>query len=448
MKCISLVDRIKFEFEGNIHKNAIAFGDVDNDSCNELVVGNLAGALSIFKGMQSKPWAFAQNLGMISSVIVGDIMNINKNMVVSISTEGSLYLFNVSENLNYRLELIKLGRTKSPSVVSCGEEATEYLKSGKTNDTLLLKAFHNQRLPANTKTSLLADIDNDGNVELVVGLTDRVVRTYRWVKLNEMGGKLIGIHKWEFADQIGTISLNPNSNDGGVNIIVSQPGGTYAKLECWGKRKLKTDKPNEETFTIEVHSEDYGENGEEKVSNLTPFYYELDSAKMRNRNISTEIVGGIYGLNRNNEETKSLLAIGTVDGTLMLVDESEILWSLQVDHQVFALAKLDVIEPDKEELIACAWDGQTYIVNRDRCTVRFEFDEPVSAFIAGHYTVNPEKRPDTVPCLVYATFSNAIHLFYNVKLRSTISKTYGLEKFCSELLYDFPDFVEENEEDK
>lgn len=33
--------------------------------------------------------------------------------------------------------------------------------------------------------------------------------------------------------------------------------------------------------------------------------------------------------------------------------------------------------------MACAWDGQTYIIDHNRSVVRFQFDENVNAFCAG-----------------------------------------------------------------
>ena len=36
-----------------------------------------------------------------------------------------------------------------------------------------------------------------------------------------------------------------------------------------------------------------------------------------------------------------------------------------------------------EEVVACAWDGQTYIIDQNRTVVRFQFDENVNAFCAG-----------------------------------------------------------------
>ncbi len=37
----------------------------------------------------------------------------------------------------------------------------------------------------------------------------------------------------------------------------------------------------------------------------------------------------------------------------------------------------------REEVVACAWDGQTYIIDHARMVVRFQFDENVNAFCAG-----------------------------------------------------------------
>lgn len=80
--------------------------------------------------------------------------------------------------------------------------------------------------------------------------------------------------------------------------------------------------------------------------------------------------------------------------------------SLQVDQQLFALSKLDMTNDGKEELIVCSWEGYTYILNRNKHVVRFQTEEPVSGFCAGHYKLNVT---DTmVPCLIYSTFTNKV----------------------------------------
>ncbi|XP_076328664.1 KICSTOR complex protein ITFG2-like isoform X2 [Tachypleus tridentatus] len=373
MRAVSFVDHIQFHFNGNICKDAIVLADVDNDGYYELAVGNVQGDLAIFRETAKWPWAVANDLGMISSIAVGDIMNAEKNFLICISGEGWCSIFNVPPKQDFPLE--------------------EQKKQ--------LQPFHTQRIPANTKSCLLADIDGDGEVELVIGLTDRVLRTYRWVRqphssTSDFKGKLVGLHKWEFPNQIGGISIN-TTPEGSTCILAAQPGGSYVKLEC-SASLLDTADENLEKSSL--------------ASKLTPESHPLASCRTQNPSISCEIIGGVCGT-RDGQNVTSLLAIATLDGTLMLVDQDEILWALQVDHQLFCLTKLDVINDGKEEIIACAWDGQTYIVNQDCQSVRFNFEEPVCTFTAGYYSISLNQ---TVPCFVYATFSNRLYLYHGVQL--------------------------------
>ncbi len=39
---------------------------------------------------------------------------------------------------------------------------------------------HRQQLPANICVAEIRDVDGDGNKELILGLTDRILRTYRF----------------------------------------------------------------------------------------------------------------------------------------------------------------------------------------------------------------------------------------------------------------------------
>lgn len=77
---------------------------------------------------------------------------------------------------------------------------------------------------------LIGDIDNDGNLELVLGLTDRVVRSYRWTQ-NITGGKLVCLNKWECANQIGNVTINYD-NAQQPSLLISQPGGTFMRIRC------------------------------------------------------------------------------------------------------------------------------------------------------------------------------------------------------------------------
>lgn len=54
MRAISLVNRLEFDFGGNVVRKGIALGDVDNDGNNELIIGNESGEVVIFKVTKSE----------------------------------------------------------------------------------------------------------------------------------------------------------------------------------------------------------------------------------------------------------------------------------------------------------------------------------------------------------------------------------------------------------
>ena len=78
-----------------------------------------------------------------------------------------------------------------------------------------------------------------------------------------------------------------------------------------------------------------------------------------------------------------------------------------VDHHLSALCRLDVTGDGADEIIACAWDGQTYILDQQRNSVRFQFEEPVKGFCAGMYSVTPKKNS---PCFLYNNFNNKVNI--------------------------------------
>ncbi|PRD35172.1 UNVERIFIED_CONTAM: Itfg2 [Trichonephila clavipes] len=508
MRAVSFVSRLVFEFKGNVSKNAICLGDADNDNDYELAIGNLHGDMAIFKGDHTHPFFEAHDLGMlililqIMVIVIGDVLNEGKNSTICISGEGLCSIFEIkNENL---LE----------------------------NERKNLQPFHAQRLPANTKVALLADVDNDGELELVLGLTDHVLRTYRWVRIsqntNDFSGKLVGLHKLELADQIGSISLNP-STDGTPYILVAQSGGTYINFQC----------------CVEYDDDEDPDNNSVGSKLTTPVHHPLASSRMRNPGISSEILGNLHG-SLNEKPCDSLIAVATLDdeilisiykrkilrfifggiqengpwqirsnlelylsykeydivnfikiqqikwaghvrrdkdhtskkvfnaqpigtqrkgrpnlrwiddlekdlivlktknwrtpaGTIMLVNGDETLWSFQVDHQLFAITKMDLTGDGNEDIIACAWDGQTYMVNQRKQSVRFQFEESVSAFTSGKYSVTPGS---SVPVLVYATFSDRVYLYFDIMLPSFPIHSFfeKMEKnpLTSELLSQFP----------
>ena len=65
MRGVSFFEKVEFDFPGSVYKNALVFGDVDNDNYQELIVANECGDLHIFKGGSNKCWRKARELGMV-----------------------------------------------------------------------------------------------------------------------------------------------------------------------------------------------------------------------------------------------------------------------------------------------------------------------------------------------------------------------------------------------
>ncbi|XP_025935743.1 peptidyl-prolyl cis-trans isomerase FKBP4 isoform X4 [Apteryx rowi] len=308
-----------------------------------------------------------------------------KNLVVAVSAEGWFHLFDLSSPA-----LKHPDASGHHELVAAGEEQKPVFK---------------QHIPANTKVMLINDIDGDGKCELVVGYTDRVVRAFRWEDFSEssdhISGQLLLLKKWLLEGQVDSLSVNPGP-DGSPEMMVSQPGCGYAILLCtWDSEQQPT-----------PEGRDNSAPGREAP--VRDVVLHQTSGRIHNKNVSTHLIGSIgRGCSKVNSGS-GLFALCTLDGTLKLMEGADkLLWSVQVDHQLFALEKLDVTGNGHEEVIACAWDGQTYIIDHNRTVARFQADENVSAFCAGLYAC---KGGSNSPCLVYVSFNQKIYIYWDVQL--------------------------------
>nr|XP_054761979.1 KICSTOR complex protein ITFG2-like [Lytechinus pictus] len=407
MRSVVFVEKIELDFSGNIFANALVLGDVDNDSLHELMVGSVDGELWIYKGDNTVPLATASNLGMIVCTEIADVCNASKNVAVVLCADGLCYLFAIDKQSNDVQQERKQTQADSGPVATDGQ-GTEELPQ-ETRKPLTLTPFHTQHLPANSKVVLVADIDNDGQLELVVGYTDRVIQAYRWQDKTVLPEDAEGsgekgfvlLQRWNVDGQVGSLSLSKN-DDGSPMLVVSQPGCNYAELKCsW----------------IMQHDARQ-DSAVDQRANKDPYVYMhlITSLRARHADVSTEIVAGLSkGEKEGNEDIEpepDRIAMCTLDGTLMLIEKDKSLWSRLVDHQLFALTKLDIMCDGWDEVVACAWDGQTYIIDHTQQSIRFHLKESVCAFTAGLYSTNGKNTP----CLVYATFNNKIYIYWNVQL--------------------------------
>lgn len=262
MRSVSYVQRVALEFSGSLFPHAICLGDVDNDTLNELVVGDTSGKLLVYKNDDSRPWLTCSCQGMLTCVGVGDVCNKGKNLVVAVSAEGWFHLCDLTP--------AKALDASGHHETLVGEEQRPVFK---------------QHIPANTKVMLISDIDGDGRCELVLGYTDRVVRAFRWEDLGDgtehLMGQLVSLKKWMLEGQVDSLSVTPGPL-GVPELMVSQPGCAYAILLCtWNKDPGAPP-------TSEVPSE-----GTRETPAARDVVLHQTSGRIHNKNVSTHLVGNI-----------------------------------------------------------------------------------------------------------------------------------------------------------
>uniref|UniRef100_A0A8C6FPT2 Integrin alpha FG-GAP repeat containing 2 n=1 Tax=Moschus moschiferus TaxID=68415 RepID=A0A8C6FPT2_MOSMO len=298
MRSVSYVQRVALEFSGSLFPHAICLGDVDNDTLNELVVGDTSGKLSVYKNDDSRPWLTCSCQGM--------------NLVVAVSAEGWFHLCDL---------------TPAKSLDGSGHHET----LGGEEQRPVFK----QHIPANTKVMLISDIDGDGRCELVVGYTDRVVRAFRWEDVGDSAehpsGQLVSLKKWMLEGQVDSLSVTPGPL-GVPELMVSQPGCAYAILLCTWNKDPGAPPPSEGPME-----------GTRETPAARDVVLHQTSGRIHNKNVSTHLIGNIKRGHSPDSSASGLFALCTLDGTLKLMEEADrLLWSVQVDHQLFALEKLDV----------------------------------------------------------------------------------------------------------
>ncbi|KAL5503150.1 hypothetical protein EMCRGX_G010057 [Ephydatia muelleri] len=154
-------------------------------------------------------------------------------------------------------------------------------------------------------------------------------------------------------------------------LIVSQPGGTYIPYAYEGVSAPFSDTDKE--------------GGHHEVHHIVQMPV-VGQPQKSNPSTSTEVVGDIRRNIANsptNEGNRHLVALCTLDGCIRVMMKGGKQWELQVDHSLFAITKLDLTGNGEDEIIACAWDGMTYIVDQYKNVIRYRFEEAVASFCAG-----------------------------------------------------------------
>jgi hypothetical protein len=464
MRTLSLVECVELSFSGSVLEHGICFGDCDNDGLCEFIVGTTDGELSVFR--ESRCLCKAIDLGAVSAVGVGDLLNISRNVLVAVTIEGWVHVFDVENELKNQEKILEETTTdaETKAAAASASQQRRRLQRRQIADYLIFP-FHSQRIPPNTKTLHLEDVNGDGLVEMVVGLTDRVLRTYQWkvetntkdTKFNKeefkeehlmneiFDGRLYGMNKWEFANQIGSVALQRGGNGGRFSMLVSHTGGLLTHIsEIPRRRRQSTAVSGGTTTSIGIGLEQStsisaggstsatlssdGGNGlsttlgffqgfhkgwiEMPPDNITMDYYDLNTELSVRMNplMTTEVIGNIA-----EGSTNDCYALAAMDGTVLIARENKIVRKYKLNAIFLALRQLD------GRILACSGNGDIFIIERYQ-PQHYYFEERVAAFEVGSYAIGPMRRftkssseadnpPTNRKCFACVSFQQRVYIY-------------------------------------
>lgn len=298
-----------------------------------------------------------------------------------------------------------------------------------------LVLLHRQAMPPNTKYVLIHDFDCDGYPEILLGLTDRTVRLYKW-QHNERTSGFVGLYKWEFAAQIGSISLLDVDVDDAdrsddrqcARILVSQAGGRYAHIDVITTPAAASSSRSAATsrqLHHKVNSNDDDESSDSNSSPLTtppsspkngaqsevrqsarcvdfgtPHLHELASARSPKRKEYTWIVGNVAA--KVDGRSKRVLALSTSHGNIQLVDDDRILLDFQVERKLHFIQKYDMSgEGCADEVFVFAdradvqMGGLVYVIDSEQRVAKLWLPETPKVIYAGEIGIAPTRTSAT-----------------------------------------------------
>lgn len=459
MRSISLVQKLEVDYKGSIFKNAVCLVDIDGDGCNEFCIGFTNGDLQAYKGHdRARPWKVSKGLGSLVVLCGGAVRSPEETLLCTLNSEGRCSLFDAKDHvdddfLNASYEGSYCSRPSSPTnelrlihkecllpnakvailedidndgiaelIVGYTDRYVRIFKWQVREEDHLIDEYETSKQNITKQTS--NDTDKKSALSFSLSMSKEPKKECNSIKSVQrsehtaheisdvvdgdrccMGspyyhpvGSFVMVKQFSLLGQIGSLAVCKTAE--GLNqLIVSQPNGGYCILGQY-------DQDNGFTENVSTPSSDSPISGNQ---DSYPTFYPItayNDRSFQNHHINTEIIGGIK---RQNKVT-GVIGLCTHDGNFILLDNTYFSGKNPVKNSSknhwFSMSKVDITDDGDDEIILCDLNGMTYIIDKERNVVSYNFNENIAAFCAGFY--------GNSPCLCYVTLSGKLHLYYDV----------------------------------
>jgi hypothetical protein len=367
----------------SMRPNAMLLADVDGDDNCELVVGSVTGELAAFKFDQLVPWKSYSSLGSITCFAMTATMAPRpKPVLIAVAAEGWCSLLLLADDCP---------------------------------DPLLAR----YSIPFNVTSVLLADLDKDGQDELILGSDDHHVYAYelpladlvrvdlpRPMELYDQMLALVLKRTWKMPQEVQSLCVHTHSDQPIVIVGLPDHAGAYATISWHDGIELSPTVTSSEPEGEQRGSafgavesslgSDMLDTGASIVCVCTSMQSSLatlHAAPIRHKPRHDEAAG----------ESARLCpkwALCTEEGVLAIFSETCKRRLIPLEPQLFALGWVDLSDNGKAELLACATSGKTYIIDDELNVVVFDFGRITTAFASGWYSLFETDRRRAI---VYAS---------------------------------------------
>jgi hypothetical protein len=375
----------------------------------------------IYKFSNPRPRYQCDHLGTISCMTAGKIMD--RNVLCVICAEGECHLFDLDHHGTHQHHHQAQQQQQTDDGFDDDQISTDNSLDDDEEDqidenhshshhnltlplhnsqrhhaiTTTIHPFMTQRIPCNVTCVALADIDGNNNV-LAFGGIDRHVYLYKYEQQSSGEWKMVRNRKIYMEDnQINSLGRHVDVN-GKEGILIGFVTGGYAYLS-----RGETEDIQLRIFAAEKRRRRFDEEEDEDSQSSTK---------------PVTVLGNAFG-------TPDTSAFAELGGRLSIHDplSQNAPWTVDLRQEVMGLYQAEMIKnTDAKQLVLATWDGVTYIIDRERNAVCFNFKERICGFTCGLYSPSPH-RP-AVSCLIYVPFSDhRIVVYHDVMMNSVASKS-------------------------
>ena len=169
-------------------------------------------------------------------------------------------------------------------------------------------------------------------------------------------------------------------------LYVSQPEGVLLKLKL--ENRFQTSKTLETLQPLTMSKQSNKIEGED--ADMAPEIMTMN--------------GGVQAA------ASEVLVMCSNDGVAMTRNDKVVWFRQALGNHLFGLNSLDINLNGNDYVVCSTWEGETFILSQSGDVSVFHFDDEICGFSCGQFTV----KGQTLPALVYATFSGMIHVYYNL----------------------------------